>query len=121
MNTEKDPRVEAAMDEVIAVLKKHDVCGAVAITTPTALRYCLKPDATWNCTTCEIGENGSQGVRVNSKGFPQEKKKEVLEASAGTICALEFITRKMNGDLSELADMLAENMDLSFIIQHLEP
>lgn len=121
MKTEKDPRVEAAMAEINEIMKKHDVAGIVAVCTPNSLRYQMKLEASWNCTTHEFRErDGASGVRVNSKGLIPELKKPRVEGSAASICAMAHIADLMSKDLNVVVKMLSQHLDLSFIMKRLE-
>lgn len=83
-----DPKLKTAMEEIKAVLKKHDIGGVVVLASETHMEYLHEIAPTWSCVRFEAGEGGVYGVRVRAlaKDFPSKQAhQKCLSDSIGMI------------------------------------
>src|SRR5262245_25917454 len=82
-----DPNVQAAVDEILAVLKKHDLAGTCFISSQSHVHYLHHMEATWSCIYF-IEDAKGQGVRfrIQRSEFPtDEAYKKASEDSVGLL------------------------------------
>lgn len=109
MNDQTDPKLKAAMEEIKAILKKHDLAGVVILNTPDVMEHLFHLQASWNCFRID-----GNLLRANTTTFPQDKKREVLENSISLCCALSGVLGALQAD----ADKAVHIFD-GFDFQHI--
>lgn len=108
-----DPKLKLAMEEIKAVLNKHDIAGMCFLASPSHTEFLIKLDATW---TCFIHEGGLLRLRALAKDFPNPAEhKKVIEKSLGV--ALGFM-RTMEHTNQTLAAMVIQASESVGKISH---
>jgi hypothetical protein len=115
MDHPHDPRLKAAIAEIIAVIEKHDVAAIVAIAVPDQLEYIVHPQASWNCI--EVNEHE---LRVNSMRFPKEEREARVKGTASILIGLQRISEYFSTEFSKAVTMLGEHFDISHWMKRLK-
>jgi hypothetical protein len=71
-----DPKLKIAMEEIKAVIKKHDVAAFVVLHRPGFSEFLNAIDPTYSCAALE---NGGVRFHVNSKEMGHEKARQLQE------------------------------------------
>lgn len=101
------------LDEISAVLKKHDMAGLVIVGNPTHVDWRMEIEASWSCAWLEQTETGII-LRVRSKQseYPsKEAQKQTLEATVGTFVTFHDTLIRLDENVSQILVMLARHID----------
>lgn len=82
-----DVRIKPAVDEIKAVLEKHDMAAVVFIASPTHVEFLYRLEASWTCIRLEPA---GLRIRANSKDPAQV---EALRVSCGTLAGFSDAAR----------------------------
>ncbi len=102
------------LDEISAILKKHDMVGLFVVGNPTHCDWRMDIEASWSCAKTEADETGRVALRVRSKlaDFPsKEAQHKCMEATVGTFVTLSDVNRKLGLTLDEILVMLSKHVD----------
>jgi len=78
-----DPFLRKAMAEIVAVMKKYDCAGYVALGSRSHFEFRFHIDASWNVMTMEEAEHGMVSLRLRFKGKAGPEKLEAINATVG--------------------------------------
>lgn len=70
------PKLKTAMEEIKAILQKHDIAGYVVIHTPGFSEYLNHLDTSYSCAKAE---SGGISVRINTNEVGKLKAKQLAE------------------------------------------
>lgn len=110
MNKEIAP----CLDEIRAVLKKHDMAGLVIVSNPTHTDFTMELDASWNCFKTEHHDKGVF-LRIRSKRdeYPnRETQHAVLQRTVGTVVTIGDVLRRLSGNVEQLLVRLSKSMKI---------
>ncbi len=82
-----NPKIAPVLDEISAVLRKHDMAGLVLVANPTHVDWRMEISPTWSCAKCEHMPDGQFELRMRSRraDYPDAAaQKKCLEATIGT-------------------------------------
>lgn len=99
-----DPKLKAAMEEIKAILTKHDIVAVVFLSSPTSIEYLHQLQASWTCMRLETVEHG-QLLRFRNKAadYPdKETRTRILRDSVGTVAGFADACRHHADKLEEL-------------------
>ncbi len=100
------------LDEITAVLKKHDMVGLVIVGNKSHCDWRMDIEASWSCAKLEETDRG-QAIRVRSKraDYPSaEAQHASLEMTVGTFVTISDVLRKLDGNVKEILLMLAKHI-----------
>lgn len=86
MNLQKksyDPLLRKAMGEIVAVMKKYDCAGYVAIGSLSHFEFRFQPEASWSMCSVESTPNGGLGLRIRIKGKLEAARQGMADATIG--------------------------------------
>lgn len=102
------------LDEITAVLKKHDAVGLVMVGNRTHTDWRMDIEASWSCAWLEKDEQGRHLLRVRSKAkdYPsKEAQKESLQATIGTFVTFSDTLIRLGENVEQVLVMLAKNVE----------
>jgi hypothetical protein len=109
-----DTKVEAAIEEVKAVLQKHDLAGVVFVASPTNVEYLYHLDPSWTCL--RILPDGGIGARAKREDFPNlEAQKECVRVSVSIVAGFADMGRLMNERFMQLLLALGKKFKISIV------
>lgn len=113
MSTEKppyDPKLRQAMAEIRAICRKHDIGGAILLTSETHSEFAYLIDLpSWSIVRFE----GDGGVRLRSTDLPtREAKKHGVEMTAGMLFALRDLAINTANDTGQLCSLLEQHFEI---------
>jgi hypothetical protein len=65
------PKLRTAMEEIKAVIKKHDIAGVVVLHTPGYGEHFIKIDPSYSCAKIVTNLKGESGISVKSNEIPK--------------------------------------------------
>jgi len=102
------------LDEISAVLKKHDMVGLVIVGNATHCDWRMNVEASWSCARFEEQADGNVGIRVRAKReeFPSlGEQKQCVERTIGTFVTFQHWLRKMDEQLDPLLVAISTQVD----------
>jgi len=106
-----DQKLTEAREEIKAVMKKHDVCGMVMLSSPTHTNYLFQLQTSWNCLVDEQ-DGDFKGVRFRClrKDYPtKEAWQESQRVSVGVVMGFLDCAHDIREQLATLVVMLAKH------------
>lgn len=103
-----------AIEEIKAVLARHDLAGMIVVQDAGESAFLLKIDPSWSCAKWEQTPEGV-GIRIKAKrsDYPsKEEQDKAVGATAGMI--LSFINQcdRNSEELGRLVEMLSRYIDI---------
>jgi len=109
MNKEIAP----ALDEISAVLKKHDMVGMVIVGNRSHCNWRMTVEASWSCAWMDKNAEGQYLLRVRSKraDYPtKEAQNAALETTVGTFVTFSDVIRRLDDNVKSILVMLAKHI-----------
>lgn len=110
-----NPEILPVLDEISAVLKKHDMMGLVIVGNPSHCDWRMEVEASWSCARFEEQPDGKGvGIRVRSKRVDFASKweqKRCLERTIGTFVTFQHWLKKMDEQLDPLLLAISKQVD----------
>lgn len=106
--------IAKALDEITAVLKKHDMAGLVLVANPTHVDWRMHISPSWSCARFEEATGGGVMLRVRAKkeDFPTvADQKLCLERTVGTFVTFQDTMRALEGKLDDVLVMLSQHVN----------
>lgn len=106
--------IQPALDEISAVLKKHDMVGLVVVGNRSHCDWRMEVHASWSCAWLEEDDGGRQLLRVRSKlkDYPsKEAQKECMEATIGTFVTFNDTLIRLGENMEHILVTLAKSVD----------
>jgi hypothetical protein len=104
------PKLKMAMEEIKAILKKHDIAGMVILHTPGFTEYLNKIDPSYSILKIKDGEGFSFNAHSNHFGGDKEKRDK---AAADTRNMIEHFT-EFTGRQFMMYNQIAKAIDERF-------
>jgi hypothetical protein len=102
------------LDEISAVLKKHDMVGLVVVGNPTHCNWRMEVEASWSCAWLEKDGTGRTALRVRSKlsEYPnREAQRKTMETTVGTFVTFNDVVGRVSPQLEQILIMLSKHVD----------
>lgn len=105
------------LDEITAVLKKHDMTGLIIVGNGTHVDWRLEIEATWSCARIEPDHghpNAGAFVRIRSQRskYPSAAaQKETLQATIGNFVSMSHALDILQENLTALLTMIGQKVD----------
>lgn len=109
----KDPAMAAAVEELRAVMKKHDIMGGMVLCTKERAGWSHFMSPSWSC----IIEDG-EAVRVRSKRGDyesQEQQNEHLALSIGGIMGMLNTITQVHENLAKLVAFISTKVQINHV------
>lgn len=108
-----DPKLKVAMEKIKAVLKEHDIAGAVVLHTPGFSEHYVKIDPSYSCAKPE-----NNVIRVRAKlqeDFNGDKDAwtKKMTDTTNMFIHLSGSTKHISDGMSRVIDMLKEHMEIT--------
>lgn len=119
MNKEIAP----VLDEISAILKKHDMAGLVMVANKTHADFVMEISPSWSCARCEEHDRaGGKAVmlRVRSKlvDYPnREAQKSSITATISTFVGFQSLMTRITEQLDKALVMISRSIKFASIAQ----
>jgi hypothetical protein len=114
-----DPILKSAMEEIKAVLKKHDIAANVILASKTHLEYLRQVETSWTALRMERDAAGrAVGIRFRCKQADYPTKEEWKEAMRLSICTMLGFVEVLNSDSKALMTIIRQ-LPSSMNIEHM--
>lgn len=105
---------EQAINEIKAILERHDLAGLVIVSSLNDVAFLNKIDPTWSCAWMEeSGPDGQVTVRIRSQikeyGGDKERQKIEVEGTTGMFISFMNWADKTLGNMVSITTMLGQN------------
>lgn len=104
-----DPKLQAAMAQIKAVLIEHDIAGVVTLQGPGAVEYLYELSPSWSCVTIE--NTGMVRIKAQAATGPGSEK-ERLRVSAGMLLGFLDLARRNQDDVTKLLRCLSQYVEI---------
>lgn len=108
-----NPQIQPALEEVAAVLRKHNMAGIVMVANATHCDYQMEISPSWSCAKFETDGKGNVSVRILSKlaNYPnKEAQKAALEATIGMFVTFNDVMARLTEQNNKLLVMLGREV-----------
>ena len=115
MKTPYDPKLREAMEDIKAVLRKHDIMGCAVLASPTHSEFLCDPGASWSVARIENVGEGRYGIRFRSKREDWPSKEAQDEATTATVHGIEsirWLNLKLHEQMGTLVETLRKHMSI---------
>lgn len=115
-----DPNLQTVTDEVIAVLKRHDLAGVVTLASPTHAHYALHVAPSWSLARLEDDAEGRTHLRVrcHREHFTSpEAQREALATTVGMLVGLLDAGRFTHEQLERVVSLLGRHVEIAHVSQ----
>jgi len=105
-----DPKLQAAMEEIKAVLTKHDIAGIILLESQKYAEYYYELSPTWSCAKIE----GDQlHIRAKREHFPSDvAQAKCLTETIGMIVGFGDMTARTLDAVTKTIKMIGEHFDV---------
>ncbi len=111
-----DQKLKVAMQEVKAILAKHDIAGVIFLQSATHAEFLYHFNASWSCVRLE--EDGKCRFKSKLADYPdRQTQKEAAEASLGTLVGFGHLGKKLAGDMDSICSMIGKHFEFTNIIR----
>lgn len=107
------PKLKVAMEEIKAVLEKHDIAGAVILHTPGYGEHLLKLGTSYSC--CKI-EGGTCRIKATKEDYGSSKLRD--QALTDTSNMLEIMSRLAFETFTLPLMHMSEKLDKVIDVKH---
>jgi hypothetical protein len=106
------PKIQPAIDEIQAVLARHDLAGVVFVASPTHTQFLLQLDPSWSVIRTE-GDNGIR-FRALAADYPsKEAHQHAIEVSTGLLMGFSEAMRRTGAMLDQIVVSLGRKFEIS--------
>lgn len=105
------PKLKMAMEEIKAIIKKHDVGAIVVLHSPGHCEYLNALEPSYSCVKIENG--GKVILKTKSTHYNGDKKKrdEIATATSNMLSALGTVGGRLSMNVLELSKVLDEHIN----------
>lgn len=108
-----DPLLKTAMEEIKAILKKHDLAAQVTLQSAGHVEYLYELSPSWSCVRLEGPlPDGAFGIRFRAKRVDfvsKEAQRKVVNASTGMLLSFRNQAAKVVDQMDGITAMLAKH------------
>ncbi len=107
-----DAKLQAAIDECVAVCRKHDVSGIIVVSTDELTRFAMPLDTTWNYVRLE-----GDFLRVRTEaGDSLELKKQKVTATVAALSGIAELIGLMREGIEKVFRAISrEGFEITFV------
>ncbi len=113
MSVFKDPAMQAAHDELVAVLQKHDLMGGIVFCSKARTGWAHFMSPSWSC----LREEGDM-VKVRSKraDYPtQEAQNEHLALTVGGLMGMANVMTNVQDNLAGMVQLIGSKVNITHV------
>ncbi len=103
------------LDEISAVLKKHDMGGLVMVANQSHVDFRMEISPSWSCARTVMDEEGNLAairIRAKREEYPSaEAQKECLEKTIGTFVTFDHTMTVLQEQIKAVLAMVAKQVD----------
>ena len=112
-----DPTLLTAMEEIKAILLKHDIAANVILSSRTHMEYLRQLQTSWNALSVEPhGDGFAVRFRCKRADYPtREAWQEALRLSVGTLAGFKDALEADTTAMKELLIMCGESMQIDHV------
>lgn len=100
-----DPKLKKAMDEILAVLNKHDINGSIILHSPGFGEHFMKIDASYSCAKIIQTPQG-KAVKIEAKAHEIERIENTVNSIMVMADLLKMHMNVCHGTMEALAKRL---------------
>lgn len=107
-------KILPVMDEISALLKKHDMVGLIIVGNETHCDWRMDVASSWSCARVESEDEKGLAIRIRAKraDYPTlEAQKRCVEATVGTFVTFGHTMTKLNEQLDTLLIGISKQVD----------
>jgi hypothetical protein len=108
-----DPKMKAALEQIMAIIKANDLAGAVFLQSAYDLEYKIEISPSWSCAVFTPPDaTGRSGIRFRAMGTDfatKEEQKKSVEATTGMMMAFQNQFSHWNENFLRLLSMLGQH------------
>lgn len=101
------------LDEISAVLKKHDVAGLVMVANQNHCDWRMEVSPSWSCAWIEKDGEGKEMIRIRSKkeDYPtSEARNKTLEVTIGCFVTFGDSLDRLRSNINQLLVMISKHV-----------
>jgi hypothetical protein len=119
-----NPKIEPALVEIAAVIKKYDLVGSVELTDGHTADFRLYIEAGWTCAKDQYDATG-QLIATHFKCKPEDTpdpavRKRTIELTAGTLLGLMQSYHEQAEKIAQMLHLISGYFDISHISRRVE-
>ncbi len=110
-----DPKVEAAIEEIKALVRKHDLAAVVFVASPTHTNFLYEVCPSWTCARLEQDNAAELCLRIRSKlvDYPsKDAQKKDVERTFGMFLGFAQACFNAHGQFTGLVKQCAGMMTI---------
>lgn len=114
-----EAHVTAALEEIKAVLKKHDVAGFIVVQSPTNAQYFYGIEPTWSCAKFHPAPGGDV-IRIRAKESEygsKEARDTAIADTAAMIVGFMQLAEQAVENFTRLAGMLSHHVGITSFLR----
>lgn len=108
-NEKMNKDILPVLDEISAILKKHDMAGLIVVANGSHCDWRMEIEASWSCARLEKDQKGGTFLGIRSKlvDYPsKEAQKEKLETTVGTFVTFSDVLVRLNENVTKVLVLL---------------
>jgi hypothetical protein len=106
------PKLRTAMDEIKAIIRKHDIAAVVVLHTHGNGEHFIKVDPSYSCAKILTFVKGESGISIKSNEIPKEKKHQVITDTVNMFGILCDLVGEKAMALIKINEMLEKKLDI---------
>lgn len=107
--------IAPVLDEISAVLKKHDMAGLMIVGNRTHMDWRMEVNTTWSCAWLVPARDMKSSllrVRSHREDYPSDAAQQAdLKMTIGTFVLFSDCLEKLNTQMLQLLAQLSKNVD----------
>ena len=112
------PKLKKAMEEIKAVLDKHDIAGSIVLHTPGHGEFLMKINPSYSCAFIDHLPGGQQGIRFRSRLQEDHqgdaaKRHKAQEDTANMFDIMSSAVGQEALKYMDAMDLLKEHLDIT--------
>lgn len=118
MSYMQDPNMEEARKKIVAVLKEHDLMGAVIFTGKERSGFFHELSPSWSCASLDETAEGV-GIRIKSKREDYQSTEEQADSirfTVGGLMGLLHVHQFIGQMLTAVVQLISTRMDISHVV-----
>lgn len=112
-----DPKLKAAMEEIKAVLTKHDIGGICLLQSKTHGEWLNHITPNWSCARIETdGTNDILRVKAKVADYPsKEAQQETVRLTVSMLCGFRDGADRVSSNMAAILGMISEHTEIQHI------
>lgn len=110
-----DPTLQQAMEEIKAILRKHDVAAVVLLSSPKHMEFLYGLTPTWSCAKLEPHPDGGEAIRIRSSRdeyVSEDAQRQCLEYTIGMFMGFFSLLKQAEDQMLNITALLGQHFDV---------